>query len=145
MTYAADTDFLVAVEVRGHQFHRAASDLLARLLAGGHEIGVTPQALAEFIHVATDPRRLPDPMTVGEAIDRAERWWQARETVRIFPDFSSTLGWLDLLRRHRLGRKRLLDAMLAAICKANAIDKIITNNEEDYRAFGFLEVVGFRD
>ena len=144
MTYAADTDFLVAVEVRGHEFHRAASDLLARLLADGHEIGVTPQALAEFIHVATDPRRLPDPMTVGEAIVRAEGWWQAKETVRIFPDFSSTLNWLDLLRRHRLGRKRLLDTMLAAICKANAIGKIISNNEDDYRAFGFLEVVGFR-
>ena len=144
MTYLADTDFLVAVEVRGHEFHRAASDLLAKLLADGHEIGVTPQALAEFIHVATDSRRLPDPMTVEEATDRAERWWQAKETARIFPDFSSTLSWLDLLRRHRLGRKRLLDTMLAAMCKANAIGKIITNNEDDFRAFGFLEVVKFR-
>ena len=144
MTYAADTDFLVALEVRGHEFHRAASDLLARLLADGHEIGVTPQALAEFIHVATDPRRLPAPMTVEKATDRAECWWQARETARIFPDFSSTLVWLDLLRRHRLGRKRLLDTMLAAICKANAIGKIITNNKDDFRAFGFLEVVEFR-
>lgn len=145
MTYAADTDFLVAVEVRGHEFHRAASDLLASLLDDGHEIGVTPQALAEFIHVATDPRRLPDPMTVEAATDRAERWWQAKETARICPDFSSTLAWLDLLRCHRLGRKRLLDTMLAAICRANGIGKVITNNEEDFRIFGFLEVVTYRN
>jgi len=145
MTYAADTDFLVAVEVRGHEFHRAACDLLASLLDDGHQIGVTPQGLAEFIHIATDPRRLSNPMTVKEAIERAERWWQAKETTRILPDFSSTLTWMHLLQHHRLGRKRLLDTMLAAICKACDVQKIITNNEEDFRVFGFLEVVGFRE
>ena len=143
MTYAADTDFLVAVEVRGHEFHRAASDLLASLLNSGHEIGVSPQGLAEFVHVVTDARRITHPMTVEEAVDRAECWWQAKETARIFPDFSSTLAWLDLLRRHRLGRKRLLDTMLAATCKTSGISKIITNNEEDFRIFTFLQVVEY--
>ena len=144
MTYAADTDFLVAVEVRGHEFHRRAADLLASLLDGGHEIGVSPQGLAEFVHVVTDARRIALPMTMEEAIDRAERWWQAKETARIFPDFTSTLAWLDLLRHYRLGRKRLLDTMLAATCKTSGINKIITNNAEDFRVFGFLEVVGYR-
>jgi len=144
MTYAADTDFLVAVEVRGHEFHRSAADLLASLLDGGHEIGVSPQGLAEFVHVVTDARRITLPMTMEEATDRAERWWQAKETARILPDFSSTLAWLDLLRRYRLGRKRLLDTMLAATCKTSGINKIITNNAEDFRVFGFLEVVGYR-
>jgi len=39
----------------------------------------------------------------------------------------------------------LLDTMLAATCKTHGIGKIISNNEEDFRVFGFLEVVGFRE
>ena len=144
MIYAADTDFLVAVEVRGHVFHRAAGDLLGRLLDDDHVIGVAPQCLAEFIHIATDPRRLKQPMEMDEAADRAERWWQAKETERLLPDFSSTLAWMGLLRRHRLGRKRLLDTMLAATCQAAGVKKIITNNSDDFRVFGFLEVVEYR-
>jgi predicted nucleic acid-binding protein len=38
----------------------------------------------------------------------------------------------------------LLDTMLAATCKTSGVSKIITNNEEDFRVFGFLEVVKYR-
>lgn len=144
MTFAADTDFLVAVEVRDHVFHGFADKLLGRLLDQGHLIGLSPQTLAEFIHVVTDPRRLAQPLAIPDAVDRAERWWQATEVVRLLPDSRSTLQWIDLLREHRLGRKRLLDTMLAAVCRSNAVVKIISNNEEDFGVFGFLEVVTYR-
>ena len=145
MTYAADTDFLVAVEVRDHVFHRSADELLNRLLDEGHALGLSPQGLAEFIHVVTDSRRLLQPLSIADALDRAERWWQAAEVVRLLPDSRTTLLWFDLLRRHRLGRKRLLDTMLAAVCRSNGIGKIVSNNEEDFRVFGFLDVVTYRE
>lgn len=144
MTYAEDTDFLVAVEICDHVFHEAADDLLNRLLEDGHNLAVTAQSLAEFIHVVTDSHRLPKPLVVGEAVERASRWWRAKEAVRIFPDASSTLAWLDLLQEHRLGRKRLLDTMLAATCRANDIRMLISNNENDFRIFKFLEIVTYR-
>lgn len=144
MTYAADTDFLVAVEVRDHVFHDFADKLLGRLLDEGHSIVLSPQTLAEFIHVVTDPRRLAQPLAIADAVDRAERWWQSAEVVRLLPDSRSTLQWIDLLRKHRLGRKRLLDTMLAAVCLSSGIEKIISNNEQDFGVFGFLEVVAYR-
>lgn len=144
MTYAADTDFLVAVEVRDHVFHDCADKLLSRLLDEAHSIGLSPQTLAEFIHVVTDPRRLAQPLTIADAVDRAERWWQAAEVVRLLPDSRSTSQWIDLLREHRLGRKRLLDTMLAAVCRSNGIEKIISNNKEDFGVFGFLDVMTYR-
>jgi predicted nucleic acid-binding protein len=53
--------------------------------------------------------------------------------------------FLTWLRKYRLGRKRLLDAMLAATFFQSGIRRVITNNEADYRAFGFFEIVGYRD
>ena len=39
MIIAIDTDFLVAVEIRDHLFHKPADTLLGRLLEEGHKIG----------------------------------------------------------------------------------------------------------
>ena len=58
MTHGIDTDFLVAAEVRDYPFHAQAD----KLLAEGHELGVAPQTLAEFIHIVTDGRRMPRPL-----------------------------------------------------------------------------------
>lgn len=144
MIHAVDTDFVVAIEIRDHVFHQTADKLLTMLLEGGHEIAVAPQTLAEFAHVATDPRRLKEPLTMGDALERAERWWHAREVVRLLPDDGAVSFWLQVMREHRLGRKRILDTMLAALCFSRQIPKIISNNEADFRCFGFLEVVTYR-
>jgi len=49
-----------------------------------------------------------------------------------------------LLRKHRLGRKRLLDTMLAATFQQLGIGKIITNNDADYRVLAAFEIVTYR-
>lgn len=144
MTHGIDTDFLVAVEVREHPFHEAARALLDHLLDDGHDFALSPQPLAEFIHVATDPRRMPRPLSVSDAVARASDWWQSEEVLRVFPDGESTAHFLDLVRRHRLGRKRLLDTMLAATFRRNGIRRIISNNEADFRLLGDFELLGFR-
>jgi predicted nucleic acid-binding protein len=144
MIHGIDTDFLVAVEVKEHPFHQQADALLAALLKAGHDLAVAPQTLAEFIHVVTDARRMPQPLSLTEAIARAEHWWQAAEVVRVFPDGRSVRDFFEWLRVHQLGRKRLLDTLLAATWRSVGIRKIITNNEADYRVFGCFEIVTFR-
>lgn len=114
MIIAIDTDFLVAVEIRDHLFHKPADALLGRLLEEGHKLAVAPQILAEFVHVVTDSKRLKEPLSMEESLSRAEHWWQAREVVRIYPEGDAVTTWIEWLRDHRLGRKRLLDTMLAA-------------------------------
>lgn len=114
MLHGINTDFLVAVEVSDHVYHAGADALLDRVLNQGDEFAVAPQTLGEFIHVVTDPKRLTVPLPVVDAINRAERWWNAAEVVRVFPAARSTADFLHLLREHRLGRKRLLDTQLAS-------------------------------
>jgi len=144
MTHGIDTDFLVAVEIRDHPFHRPADALLRRLLGDGHDLAVLPQTLAEFIHVVTDGKRMPQPLTMAEAVSRAEHWWQAAEVVRVFPDGESVGNFLHWLAHYQLGRKRLLDTLLAATYHRAGVKRLVTNNERDFKILGRFEIIGFR-
>ena len=141
MAAGVDTTFLVEAEVAGHPGHAAARTLLARLLDAGESLAIAPQVLSEFVHITTDAKRFSAPLTVPQAVERAESWWNAREVERVFPNADSTHLFLDLLRRHRLGRKRLLDTQLAATYAAHGIRSILTSKARDYAIFGWFEVI----
>jgi len=144
MTHGIDTDFLVALEIRDHPFHRDAEALLQSLLDEGHELAVAPQTLAEFVHVVTDGKRMPHPLSMADALQRAEHWWQASEVIRVFPDGQSVMDFLTWMKHHQLGRKRLLDTLLAATFASAGVMRVVTNNGQDYRNFGRFELVPFR-
>ncbi len=144
MTHGIDTDFLVAVEILDHPFHREADALLQSLLNDGHHLALVPQTLAEFIHIVTDGKRMPQPLTMAEAISRAEHWWQAAEVVRVFPDGQAVMDFLVWLTRYQMGRKKLLDTMLAATFLSAGVRRIVTNNERDFKVLGVFEIVNFR-
>jgi predicted nucleic acid-binding protein len=136
MIHGLDTGFLVAAEVAEHAQHVAARDTLARLLAAGDLIGIAPQVLAEFIHIVTDPRRFTSPLDMTAARQVAEQWWTAREVLQVFPDDAATRQFLTWLQQFSLGRKRLLDTLLAATYKDAGILSLLTTNVADFTAFG---------
>jgi predicted nucleic acid-binding protein len=144
MTHGVDTDFLVAAEIRDHPFHRQADALLNKLLAAGDDLALAPQTLAEFIHIVTDAKRMPQPLTMSEAITRAEHWWQAAEVMHVFPDGQAGVDFLAWLSRYQLGRKRLLDTLLASSFRQAGLKRLITNNDRDFMVFGCFEVVTFK-
>jgi len=143
MTYGIDTDFLVALEVSDHPAHRPANNLLDGLLAANHDFALAPQVLAEFIHVVTDARRVPLPLTVEAAVARAEFWWCAREVRRIFPNAPAVETFFSWLKTYRLGRKRLLDTLLAASLDSAGVTLLITNNQVDYTVFQKFQLIGY--
>lgn len=113
-------------------------------MAAGHDFALAPQTLAEFVHVVTDGKRMPQPPTMVEAVSRAEHWWQTREVARVFPDSAGVSDFLSWLMRYRPGRKRLLDTMLAATFLRAGVRRVISNNESHFQVFPGLEVVAFR-
>ncbi len=144
MTYGIDTDFLVATEIVDHPFHKQADSLLQTLLAEDHNFALAPHTLAEFIHIVTDARRMPEPLTMTDAITRAELWWQSEEVIRVFPDEHGVTDFFAWLRQHQLGRKRLLDTLLAVTFRNAKVTKIITNNGRDYKVLGAFEIIAFK-
>ncbi len=141
MIHGLDTGFLVAAEVFEHADHVAARDILARLLAAGDEIAIAPQVLAEFIHIVTDPRRFTQPLDMTAAHRLAERWWTARQVAHVFPDDVATRNFLAWIQKFALGRKRLLDTLLAATYDHAGIQSILTTNPTDFAVFGVFTCV----
>jgi predicted nucleic acid-binding protein len=141
MIHGLDTGFLVAAEVLEHADHIAARDTLARLLGGGDLIAIAPQVLAEFIHIVTDPRRFAQPVDTTSAHRLAEQWWTAREVIRVFPDDGATRQFLAWLQQFSLGRKRLLDTLLAATYLQARIHSLLTTNPADFAIFGVFSCI----
>lgn len=68
----ADTTFLVELEIQEHPSHAAAGALLQReVLDSRAPLLLAPQVLAEFIHIATDPRRFQNPLSMSDAVAKA--------------------------------------------------------------------------
>lgn len=141
MIRGVDTSFMVAAEVTGHPEHAAARRLLQRLLADADSLALAPQVLAEFIHVVSDPRRFERPLDIIAAQQRAASWWAAREAVAAYPGEHTAPLFFAWLHDHALGRKRLLDTLLAATYLGNDVTSIVTTNARDFAVFKRFEVI----
>ena len=137
-----DTTFLVQVEVQETDGHGAAQRVLRRdILGRPREAALAPQVLTEFMHVVTDPRRFERPLSMAQALAKAGFWWHAIEVERIVPDEQVAGQFLAWMREHGLGRKRLLDTLLAATYYRSGITRIATSNARDYRVFGVFDLI----
>ena len=136
MIHGLDTSFLVATELASHGQHAASHGLLQRLSHAGDNFALAPQVLAEFVHVVADPRRCSTPLTVPAALERAELLWNAAQVVQVLPDQAAESQFLSWMRQHRLGRKRLLDTLLAATYWSAGIRSLVTLNRGDFDVFG---------
>jgi predicted nucleic acid-binding protein len=136
MIHGLDTSFLVAVEVASHEEHAHCRAQLQKLLKAEDQFALAPQVLAEFIHVVTDAKRFASPLTLELAVERAGIWWNAAEVVHALPTAESTLLFLGWLEEHHLGRKRLLDTMLASTLQGSGVTSVLTLDRDDFAVFG---------
>ena len=76
------------------------------------------------------------------ALERAKLVWNATEMVKVFPDAAATSQFFAWMRQYRLGRKRLLDTLLAATFHVAAIQSMITVNRSDFELIGCFTIHG---
>jgi predicted nucleic acid-binding protein len=137
---AIDTTFLIQLEIRESEGHDNAHRFLRSLLDGGHQLGLVPQVLEEFLHVCTDPRRFERPLSMTEALDKADFWWRAAEVQQVLPTADAVALFLEWMRGLRLGRRRIHDTLLAATCVTAGIKEIVTSDRDGFQVFGGLTV-----
>ncbi len=136
MTHGLDTGFLVAAEVAEHSDHEAARQQLHALREAGDRFALTAQVLAEFVHIVSDPKRFAAPLTMEAALERAQLWWESPEVDQLGTDAFSVGTFFTWMRQHRLGRKRILDTMLAATFHEAGIQSVLTTNSRDFTVLG---------
>lgn len=141
MAIGIDTSFLVAVECIEHPEYAASRELLADLVAEDEQFALNPDVLSEFVHTVTDPKRFPTPLSMPDALIRAEYWRTARESTLVFPATASTKLFIEWMNQFRLGRKRLRDTMLAASYFSAGVTRIATLNAKDFTVFDCFEII----
>jgi hypothetical protein len=72
---------------------------------------------------------------VAAARQVAEQWWTAQDVARVFPDDAATRQFLAWMQQFSLGRKRLLDSLLAATYRQAGVQSILTTNPSDFAVF----------
>jgi hypothetical protein len=75
------------------------------------------------------------------ALGRAEQIWNSAQAVQVFPGTAAVSQFLAWMAQYHLGRKRLLDTLLAATYRSAGIGSIVTLNPADYGVFGCFAVV----
>jgi predicted nucleic acid-binding protein len=136
-----DANIFVALAVGGHPLQPRAVDWVAAELAAGRRLVTTAGVLAEFLHVATDPRRFSPPLLMEEALRWVEAWLAKEETLLLAVEEADVQLSLRWLRQHHLGRKRILDTQLAATLHHQGVRRLITSNPDDFRVFGVFELL----
>lgn len=135
-----DTSFLVALSAREHERHREAREVLAAQ-AQHEQFALTAAVLSEFVHAVTDARRFGQPFTMTEALTDAEAWWTASNVTQLAPTDEAVQLCFAWMRRHQLGRKRILDTMLATTLHTAGVTQLLTLNPADFRVFGVFELL----
>ena len=108
---------------------------------GQQTCAVTFPVLLEFIQITTDPKRFRCPLTIKESNNIAEQYWNASDWRRLLPQPGTGTRTMDLLRHHRLGRKRLLDTYFAATLLDNGVTTLITCDSVDFGVFEELRLI----
>jgi predicted nucleic acid-binding protein len=141
MTHGFDTSFLIATEVRGHEYHDGSRERLQTLRSAGDDFAIAPQVLAEFIHAVTDRKRFSEPLTPELALSRAENWWTSGDVRQVLPNAQSLREFFEWMRLYKLSRNRILDTLLAATYKEAGIASVLTTNARDFTIFNHFQIV----
>jgi predicted nucleic acid-binding protein len=136
-----DTSFLVGLAIREHPSHGACLRLFEdEILGRAGAMAVAAQVMAEFCHVVTDSRRFERPLTMAEALELCEEWWNAEECRPVAVDAEAGVLFLTWMHERRLGRKRLLDTLLAATYHRAGVDRLATTDWRDFECYGVFEL-----
>jgi hypothetical protein len=88
-----------------------------------------------------DSHRFRQPAEISEARRIALKWWTAKEVDHVFPNVEATRQFLDWLDHLQLGRKRLLDTLLAATYRQGGIRSLLTTNPDDFGVFDCFALI----
>ena len=139
-----DANFLIACEIEEHVHHDAARALLNSLVEAGEQFAMAPQVIAEFLHIVTDAKRLKLPRTMEQALAKAEAWRTAIDVVMLYPEADALDLFFHWMSKFRLGRKRVLDSLLAATYATRNVPAIATIDATDFQVFGVFKIVAPR-
>ena len=136
---AVDTNVLVYAHRTETELHHAAAARLADLAEGAAPWALPIFCITEFLRVVTHRRVFNPPSTISQAVDFIEALVASPVcgVVRPGPEFLRLLA--ESAQRADARGNLMFDAQIAALCRENGIDTIVTN-DRDFERFEALQV-----
>lgn len=136
---AVDTNVLVYAHREELDLHVAAAERLTKLAESHTPWALPVFCVTEFMRVVTHPRVLNPPSTPDEALGFVKSLTASPSCVVACPE-SEYLNRLDVVLRESRARGNLVfDAQIAALCREQGIDTILTI-DRDFERFKPLRV-----
>jgi predicted nucleic acid-binding protein len=127
-----DANILVYAAMEEAPQHAASR----RLLEFGQRLCVSPQVLAEFYSVVTNPRRVSVPFKPAEAVRFIEQLGSRIEVVSIDPGVVQK--WTKLAIERAVVGADIFDLQIVATLTTHGLRRIYTYNREDFEGFSGL-------
>ena len=128
-----DTNLLLRIADPGATQHLSATEAIARLIGGGHEVCICPQNVIEFWAVATRPVSANGlgwsvSQTASEVTEMESHFVMLPDTPEIY------LTWKQFVSAGSITGKRVHDARLASVSRVQQCDALLTFNGSDFAA-----------
>ena len=109
-----DINLLLYAEIDAFPLHAAAKRWWEEQLNGDRAVGVAPVCLFGFLRISTNRRVFTDPLSMDDAIDRAQRWFEQPHVTCLVPGSGHVQIAFRLLRRLGTGGNLTTDVQIAA-------------------------------
>jgi len=136
-----DCNILVQLALADHPANAATVAAVQAETQLEGRLVLAPLVVTEFLHVVTDAKRFTPPLTMIEALDWIEDFTANPAVSLLPPSQEGVRQMLRWMREFNLGRKRILDAHLAAVLHTAGVRRLLTSNPADFAVFGVLETV----
>jgi len=128
-----DVNLLLYAVVSAFPQHKVAHEWWEETVNSSAEIGLTSPAIFGFIRIATNPRVLSPPLTVGAATGFVSAWLEQPNVSHLIPGPRHLEIAFDLLRSVGTGGNLMTDVQLAAF--AFEYDADMYSNDTDFARF----------
>ena len=138
---ALDTNVLIYSVYADAEHHRAARSLVDQAHRPDAALCLTPQVLAEFYAVVTNPRRVTEAQSPAVALETIGLFLALPGmTLLPFP-LDIARRWMALLRQHPVSGRKVFDVQLAATILGHGVRKLHTFNRADFAPFAEIEIL----
>jgi len=135
-----DTNVLVYASNADAPVHERARTIVERALAGELDAALTPQVLAEYLAVVTDPRRLEHPIAPRDAQGQVDALLDGPMRLLTLGEVT-TRRLAELATAYDVRAQRLYDLHLVATMLAHGVLTIYTANVRDFRRYAEVTAV----
>jgi predicted nucleic acid-binding protein len=125
-----DTNILLYLYVDNEHIKKATTEKIQSLKTDGFTPAITEQILREFFVVQTNLQKIK--RKIDFEILREDAKFIRHNFSIIYPSSESVRLLVEFISKYRLKGKKIHDANIVAVAKANNVLKIFTNNSSDF-------------